>query len=197
MPHLSRKSTLRSRKCHACHAKRRGVHSTQGVRQLPPTSMKVYKVPHLSRKSTLRSRKCHACHAKRRGVHSTQGVRQLPPTSMKVYKVPHLSRKSTLRSRKVPRLSRKTPRRPFDPGRPPASADLYEGLQSATPVTQIDPEVSKVPRLSRKTPRRPFDPGRPPASADLYEGLQSATPVTQNAAASIRPRASASFCRPL
>ena len=77
----------------------------------------------------------------------------------------------------MPRLSRKTPRRPFDPGRPPASADLYEGLQSATPVTQIDPEVSKVPGLSRKTPRRPFDPGRPPASADLYEGTETTTPV--------------------
>ena len=53
---------------------------------------------------------------------------------MKVYKAPHLSRKSTVS--KVPRLSRKTPRRQFDPGCPPASADLYEGLQSVTPVTQ-------------------------------------------------------------
>ena len=79
----------------------------------------------------------------------------------------------------MPRLSRKTPRRQFYPLRPPASADLYEGLETATPVTQIDPEVSKAPRLSRKTARRQFDPLRPPASADLYEGLQSATPVTQ------------------
>ena len=85
-PRLSRKSTLRSRKCHACHAKHRGANSTHFVRQLPPTSMKVYKVPHLSRKSTLRSRKCHACHAKHRGANSTHFVRQLPPTSMKVYK---------------------------------------------------------------------------------------------------------------
>ena len=77
----------------------------------------------------------------------------------------------------MPRLSRKMPRRQFDAGRPPASADLYEGLQSATPVTQIDPEVSKAPRLSRKTPRRQFDPGRPPASADLYEGPETTTPV--------------------
>ena len=71
----------------------------------------------------------------------------------------------------MPHLSRKTARRQFDPLRPPASADLYEGLQSGTPVTQIDPGVSKAPRLSRKTPRRQFDPLRPPASADLYEGL--------------------------
>ena len=36
----------------------------------------------------------------------------------------------------MPRLSHKTPRRQFDPGCPPASADLYEGLHSVTPVTE-------------------------------------------------------------
>ena len=36
----------------------------------------------------------------------------------------------------MPRLSRETPRRQFDPGCPQASADLYEGLQIVTPVTQ-------------------------------------------------------------
>ena len=47
-------------------------------------------------------------------------------------------------------------------------ADIYEGLESATHATQIDPAVSKAPRL-----------------------------LSQNAAASIRPRMSASFRRPL
>ena len=145
--------------------------------------MKVYKVPHLSRKSTLRSLKCYACHAKRRGANATHFVRQLPPTSMKAYKGPHPVTQIDPEVSKVPRLSRETPQRQCDPLRPPASADLYEGLQSATPVTQIDPEVSKVPRLSRETPRRQCDPLCPPGSADLYEGLQSATPVTRNAAA--------------
>ena len=151
----------------ACHAKRRGVNSTQDVRN---------KVSHLSRKSTLRSRKRHTCHAKRRGVNSTQDVRQLPPTSIKVYKGPHLLRKSTLRARKCHACHAK--RRGLNSTQ--ASADLYEGVQSATPVTQIDPEVSKAPRLSLETPRRQFDPGCLQASADLYEGLQSVTPVTQS-----------------
>jgi len=74
---------------------------------------------------------------------------------------------------KVPRLSRKTPRRQSDPGCCQGSADLYEGFQSATPATQIDPGVPKEPRLSRKTPRRQSDPGCRQASADLYEGLES------------------------
>ena len=140
VPHLSRKSTLRSRKRQACHAKRRGVHSTQDVAKLPPTSMKVYKVPHLSRKSTLRSRKRHACHAKRRGVHSTQDVAKLPPTSMKAYKVPHLSRKSTLRSRKRHACHAKR-----------------RGVHSTQDVAKLPPtsmKVYKVPHLSRKSTLR-------------------------------------------
>ena len=96
-PRLPRKSTLRGRKYHACHAKRRG---TQDVAKVPLTSMKVSKVPRLPRKSTLRCRKCRACHAKRRGVNSTQDVAKVPLTSMKVSKVPRLPRKSTLRCRK-------------------------------------------------------------------------------------------------
>ena len=79
----------------------------------------------------------------------------------------------------MPRLLRKTPRRQSDPGCCQASADLYEGLQSATPATQIDPGAPKEPRLSRKTPRRQSDPGCRQASADLYEGLESIMPVTQ------------------
>ena len=49
------------------------------------------------------------------------------------------------------------------------SEHLRDALESATPATQIDPEVSKAPHLSRKTLRRQFDPGCPPASADLID----------------------------
>ena len=97
---------------------------------------------------------------------------------MMVFKVPHLPRKSTLRCRKR-RACHAKRRRHFDPGCRQGSADLYDGLQSATPATQIDPEVPKVPCLSRKTLRRHVDPGCRQGSADLYEGLQSATPATQ------------------
>ena len=73
---------------------------------------------------------------------------------MKVSKVPHLSRKSSL-YRKCRACHAKRRGATADPGCRQASADLYEGLESATLVTQIEPEVPKVPRLSRKTPRTP------------------------------------------
>ena len=139
MSRLSRKLTLRSRKCHACHAKHHGVNSTHGCR---PASADLYErlrnVTPVTQ--TDPARKCHACHAKCRGqfdpgrrpasadlYEGLQSVTPVPQIDPEVWKVPP--------------LSRKTPRRQFDPGRRPASADQYEGLQSVTP------EVSKVPRL--------------------------------------------------
>ena len=79
---------------------------TRDVAKLELSSMKVSKVPHLSRKSSLRYRECHACHANAAAPQVSRDVAKLPLTSMKV--------------------------------------------ESATPVTQIEPEVPKVPRLSRK-----------------------------------------------
>ena len=83
------------------------------------------------------------------------------------------------KSRKVPRLSRQMQRRQFDPLRRQASADIYGGSESATPATQIQPDLLTVPRLSRKMQRRQFDPLRRQASADIYGGSESATPATQ------------------
>ena len=91
--------------------------------------MVVQKVPRLPRKSSLRCRKCHGCHAKDRGATAVLLRRQ-------------------------------------------ASADIYDGTESTTPATQIEPEVPKAPRLPRKRPR---------ASADIY-GTESTTPATQNRA---------------
>ena len=67
----------------------------------------------------------------------------------------------------MPRLSRDMQRRQFDPVRRQASVDIYEGIASATPATQIEPEVLKVSCLSRDMQRRQFDPVRRQASADI------------------------------
>ena len=133
MPRLPRKSSLRCRKCHACHAKDRGATSVLlrrqasadlygGTESTTPamTTMMVQKAPRLPRKSSLRCRKCHACHAKDRGATSVLLRRQ-------------------------------------------ASADNYDGTESATPATQIEPEVPKVPRLPRKRPRRHISPTSSPS----------------------------------
>ena len=125
-------------------------------------------MPHLS-DNGLCSLKRHACHAKHRGANSTQNVCQ-PPTSIKVYKVPHLSCKWALKchacyeKRRGANSTQNVCQLP---------STLYEGLKSATPVTQIDPEVSKAPCLSQ------FDPRCLPASVNLYKGLQSVARVRQ------------------
>ena len=69
-------------------------------------------------------------------------------------------------------------RRQFDPVRRQASADIYEGTESATPATQIEPDVLQVSRLPRKMQRRQFDPVRRQASADIYGGAESTTPAS-------------------
>ena len=206
-----RRPLWRCRKCHTCHANRPWDHqSAAPVTQNAAASIR----PRMSasfRRPLWRSRKWHTCHANRAwGTESatpvtqnaaapqvTRDVAQLPLTSMKVSKVSHLSRKSSLRYRKCHACHAKRRGATGDPGCRQASADLYEGLESATPVTQIEPEVPKVPRLSRKTPRRHRWPGMSPSfrwplwrprkchtcHANRAWGTESATPVTQNAAA--------------
>ena len=90
------------------------------------------------------------------------------------------------------RLPRQKQRRPSDPVRRQASADIYGGTKSATPATQIESEVLKVSRLPRQKQRRPSDPVCRRASADIYDachanrarGAESVTSVTSKAAAS-------------
>ena len=98
---------------------------------------------------------------------------------MKALKAPCLPRKSSHEVLKVSRLPRKMQRRQSDPVRRRASADIYEGPESVTPATQIEPEVLKVSRLPRKMQRRQSDPVRCRASADIYESPESVTPTTQ------------------
>ena len=82
---------------------------------------------------------------------------------------------------KVPRLSRKRPRRQLVPVRRQASADIYGGTESVTPATHIQRVVvlcCVLPRLSRKRPRRQLVPVRRQASADICGGTESVTPAT-------------------
>ena len=112
---------------------------------------------------------------------------------MKIPKVPRLPRKSSLRCRKCHACHAEDSRRPWVHRRRHASADIYEGTESTTPTTQIEPEdiyggtesttpatqsepeVLKASRLPRKMQRRQLLMlSRRHASADIYGGTQSA-----------------------
>ena len=105
---------------------------------------------------------------------------------------------------RVPRLSRKMQRCQSDPLRRQASADIYAGAESATPATQIQPEMLKSATSFAQNAAASIRPLRRQGSADIYTesgtchanracGAASATAVRQNASASIRPTSSPSF----
>ena len=107
---------------------------------------------------------------------------------MKVPKVPRLPHTSRLRCRKCHACHVEDSRRPWVHRRRRASADIYEGTESATPATHIAPTVLKVSRLPHRRQchachvqdsRRPWVHRRRQASADIYEGTERATPATQ------------------
>ena len=163
MPRLPRKSSLRCRKCHACHAKDRGATSFLLRRQAsadlyggtesttPATQIEpeVPKVPRATQKTA--------------APHQSYFVAKLPLTSMVVQKVPRLPRKSSLRCRKCHACHAKDRGATSVLLRRQASADLYGGTESATPATQIEPEVLKVTRLPRQRPRRHISPTSSPS----------------------------------
>ena len=68
---------------------------------------------------------------------------------------------------KVSHLPRKDAARQSVPVRRQTSADIDAGTESATPATQMEPEVLKVSRL-----RRPSNPVRRRATADIYDVLK-------------------------
>ena len=147
------------------------------VAKLPRTSMEVLKLPRLPRKASLRCWKCHVCHANRAwGAESVTPatskaaasnmppfVAKLPLTSMEVPKVPRLPRKASLRCWKRHACHTKSRGVKYAPLRRQASADIYGGTKSATPATQIKPEVLKVSRLPHKKPRRQICPPSSPS----------------------------------
>ena len=86
VPRLPHKVKVDVTKCHACHAKRRGVPAPPGNQarhQSQPSAISAtpatqsddpcHQVPRLPRKVTIHVIKCHACHAKRRGVPAPLG----------------------------------------------------------------------------------------------------------------------------
>ena len=151
-------------------------------------------------------RKCHACHAARvtpatqKAVASNQSlfVAKLLLTSMEILQVPRLPHKSSLRCWKCHACHAKSRGVKSIPFRRQASADIYGDIASATPATQIEPEVLKVSRLPRKKPRRQISPFSSPSFCwHLWRyckchachtkrawGAESVTPATQKGATS-------------
>ena len=130
------------------------------VAKLPQTSMKVLKAPRLPHRSSLASSQNEAA--------STQDrlVAKLPQTSVKVLKVPRLPHRSGLGSSKHCTCHTKRGGAHTGQARRQASADLYEGTESATPATQIkpgeltpatqiEPKELQALHLPHKTRRRP------------------------------------------
>ena len=106
MPRLPRKTKVDVTKCHACHAKCRGVTATKTGRSAQPEPVQCHKchachakprsmspcatpatrndsgcdhAPRLLRKTKVDVTKCHACHAKCRGVTATKTGPSAPP----------------------------------------------------------------------------------------------------------------------
>ena len=183
-----------------------GTESTTPATQIAPAVLKASRLPRTRPSASMgppsspsfrghlwRCRKYHACHANRAwdaesvtpatsktvGVHGSTFVAKLPRTSMKVPKVPRLPCKSSLRCWKCHACHVEDSRRPCVHRRRQASADIYEGTESATPATQIEPEVLKCHACHVEDSRRPWVHRRRQASADIYEGTESATPATQ------------------
>ena len=150
VPRLPRKSSLRYRKCHVCHAKDRGATSVLLRRQ---ASADIYGGTESTTPAT----------QKTAAPHQSYFVAKLLLTSMVVQKVPRLPRKSILRCRKRHACHTKDRGATSVPLRRQASADIYGGTESTTPATQIAPGVPKVPRLPRKRPRRHISPTSSPS----------------------------------
>ena len=195
----------RYRKYHACHANRaRGVESDTPATQKTLAPHQSQNVSKLSFRWRLwRYRKYHACHANRAGgvernapatqknaaPHQSHNVAKLPLTSMKAPNAPRLPRISSLRCWKCHACHVEDSRRPWVHRRRQASADIYEGTESATPATHIAPAVLKVSRLPRRRQSASMGPPSSPSfrghlwrhrTRHAYRacGAESATPAT-------------------
>ena len=95
VPRLPREPTAGVAKCHACHAKSRGVTAGPSASAEPASPISTmpatqngggcYQVPRLPRETTAGVAKCHACHAKSRGVTAGPSVSAEPAQSHKYY----------------------------------------------------------------------------------------------------------------
>ena len=97
VPGLPRETNVDVTKCHACHAKCRGVTHDQAGPSAPPSAMSAtpatqklrkshakrpWIVPRLPRETKVDVTKRHACHAKCRGVTQDQAAPSAPPSAM-------------------------------------------------------------------------------------------------------------------
>ena len=100
VPRLPRKGQVHVTKCHACHAKSRGLHGVNWDPSAPPEPAQCHKchtchakctsighhVPRLPRKVKVDVAKCHACHAKSRGVDGVNWDPSAPPEPAQCHK---------------------------------------------------------------------------------------------------------------
>ena len=92
VPRLPRETKVDVTKCHACHAKCRGVTGDKSGPSAPPSTMSATPatqndggcefVPRLPRETKVDVTKCHACHAKCRGVTGDKSGPSAPPSTM-------------------------------------------------------------------------------------------------------------------
>ena len=124
VPRLPRETKVDVTKCHACHAKCRGVTGDQRRPSAPPEPAQCHK--------------CHACYAKRRWMSPSA----TPATRNKggCHQVPRLPCK-------VPRRHR----RPTATNGDQARHQSQPSAISATPATQNEDGCLQVPRLPRET----------------------------------------------
>ena len=166
-PRLPRETKVDVTKCHACHAKCRGVTRDQAGPSAPPSAMSATPAtqndrgceiaPRLPRETKVDVTKCHACHAKCRGVTRDQAGPSAPPSAMSATPATQNDRGCEI----APRLPRETKvdvtkchachakcrgvtRDQAGPSAPPSA-------MSATPATQNDRGCEIAPRLPRET----------------------------------------------
>ena len=137
VPRLPHKVKVDVTKCHACHAKRRGVRAPPGNQarhQSQPSAISAtpatqsnnpcHQVPRLPHKVKVDVTKCHVCHAKRRGVRAPPGNQarhQSQPSAISAtpatqsnnpcHQVPRLPHKVKVDVTKCHACHAKTPRR--------------------------------------------------------------------------------------
>ena len=184
VPRLPCETKVDVTKCHACHAKCRGVTRDQAGPSAPPSAMSATPatqndrgceiVPRLPCETKVDVTKCHACHAKCRGVTRDQAGPSAPPSAMSATPATQNDRGCEI----APRLPRETK---VDVTKCHA---CHAGCRAsgATKRAQARHPVPWVPRLPRKT------------TVDVrlchvcHVKLRwmspSATPATQSAAAS-------------
>ena len=199
VPRLPRETKVDVTKCHACHAKCRGVPGDQAGPSAPPSAICPTPatqndggcefVPRLPRESKVDVTKCHACHAKCRGVPGDQAGPSAPPSAICPTPatqndggcefVPRLQRETKVDATKCHACHAKWRGAPGDksgPSAPPSTMSATPATQKdggcwvrATPATWNEGGCHQVPRLPRKVARRPWRQIRAKRATQYHE----------------------------